>query len=664
MFSYSKRFIIILLSCFFLISLSCNKREAYRHYEKPVPEKTDATFSWIMEPKNENNPNYMDVFYKYYNQLIKENKLENASSILNVVCLKKCRKYSFEPDFVSTINNFVIKYRPKLPINKTLYLNSFFTDLYKDKGDYKTAISYALKTTKVDVTNYTTCLEKAKAYSDLAFCYFSIGNQNAAISYNFKALELNNQIDNFNGIGRGYNTLATIYFSSNDFGQAIIYYDKAIKYLKKANDLENVFIILENKVIAYEESENPKINVLVDSIYTAFNQSKIQSDDVRIFVYSCYITKLIRENKLKEAKKTIDYLAPIVKRTNRIVTDVEFDEVVLDYKIKNNEKIDTEKLLTNIIPHLVENEDYNRLKTYYHILKENAIKIKDYKGALFYEEKANQARTMFGNNRNSNKVIELDKKYQNQKKENQIAIQEKEIANKNATIATLGLLILAVFIIIMIYQNRQKQNKLKQYNLNVQRYTKKLLKKTEEERQRIARDLHDSVSHELLGLKNVADGKQVETNLKIDSIINDIRSISRNLHPIMFDKIGLKASVEQLIERTQAVNEFMVTAEIDYNGLLSNPDELQVYRIIQEALSNVIKYSDAIAAKISIFEKDKTVCIAIQDNGKGFNFSEVINSSKSFGLHNIIERSSAIGGVAKITSNKNGTLVAIEIKKK
>jgi signal transduction histidine kinase len=647
-----------------LIPLSCNKKESYIHYDKPIPEKIDATFSWIMEPRNENNPNYMGVFYKYYNQLIKENKLENASSILNVVCLKKCRKYSFEPDFVSTINNFVIKYRPKLPVNKTLYLNSFFTDLYKDKGDYKTAISYALKTIKVDVTNYTTCLEKAKAYSDLAFCYFSIGNQNAAISYNFKALELNNQIDNFSGIGRGYNTLATIYFSSNDFAQAIIYYDKAIKYLKKANDLENVFIILENKIIAYEESENPKINVLVDSVFTAFNQSKIPSDDVRIFVYNCYITKLIKENKLKEAKKTIDYLAPIVKRTNRIVTDVEFDEVVLDYKIKNNEKIDTEKLLTNIIPHLIENEDYNRLKTYYHILKENSIKIKDYKGALFYEEKANQARTMFGNNRNSNKVIELDKKYQNQKKENQIAVQEKEIAIKNAAIASLGLLILVVFIIIVIYQNRQKQNKLKQNNLNVQRYTKQLLKKTEEERQRIARDLHDSVSHELLGLKNVADGKQVETNLKVDSIINNIRSISRNLHPIMFDKIGLKASVEQMVERAQSVNEFMVTSEIDYNGLLSNSDELQVYRIIQEALSNVIKYSDAIAAKITIFEKDKTVSIAIQDNGKGFNYDEVINSSKSFGLNNIIERSNAISGEAKITSSKNGTLVAIEIKKK
>jgi signal transduction histidine kinase len=228
----------------------------------------------------------------------------------------------------------------------------------------------------------------------------------------------------------------------------------------------------------------------------------------------------------------------------------------------------------------------------------------------------------------------------------------------------LGLLILSVLIIFVIYQNKQKQNKLKLNNVNVQRFTKQLLEKTEEERQRIARDLHDSVCHELLGLKNVADGKQVETNLQIEQIINEVRCISRNLHPVLFDKIGLKASVEQLIERTQTVNEFMVTSEINYNGLLSNSEELQVYRIIQEALSNVIKYSAAMAAKISILEKHKTVCIVIQDNGKGFNYDEVINSSKSFGLHNIIERSNANDGEATIISNKNGTTVTVVIKKK
>lgn len=662
--SFLKKCTLLLMCCFLLPAVSCSKKKENPIYEQPIPKKREAIFSWIDTATNANKPNYMAVFYPYYSQLIKEKKLDDAADLLNSACRNKSRINSFDSQFVITLNTFASHYRAKLPAAKTLFINSYFSDLYKNEGNYKNAIYYALKSIKTEVTDYTSCKDVADAYSDLAFCYYKIGNQNAAISYNFKALDLNNRIKNDIGSARIYNTLATIYFVSNDYTSAERYCDLAIKYSKKANDIDNVFITLENKMIVYEESNNPKLYPLIDSTFIAFNQSKMQSDDVKVFVYCYYIIKLCKENKLKEAKQIINEIAPIVKQTNSLDANVEFDEVVLEYKLKNNEKIDTDRLIKNIIPYLIENEDYNRLNTYYSLLKENALKSKDYKTALFYEEKANQAYTMLGNNRNSNKVIELDKKYQTQKKEHQIATQEKEIANKNTTIAWMTFLLLVLFILIVIYQNKQQQKKLKLDQLNAQRYTKQLLENTEKERIRIARDLHDSVSHELLGLKNIADGKKAETNQKIDRIINDIRSISRNLHPIMFDKIGLKASVEQLIERAQAVNEFMVTSEIDYTGLLSNSEELQVYRIIQEALSNVIKYSDAIAAKISIFERNKTVYIEIQDNGKGFNYNKIINSSKSFGLHNIIERSRAIGGEARIKSNKNGTSIAIEIKKK
>ena len=282
---------------------------------------------------------------------------------------------------------------------------------------------------------------------------------------------------------------------------------------------------------------------------------------------------------------------------------------------------------------------------------------------MLYEEKLNDANNMLGKNLNSNKVIELDKKYQNQKKEQQIVTQEKTIATKNATIAWLAFLFLMLFTIVFIYRNKQKQKQTKLDNINIQLYTKQLLAKTEEERKRIASDLHDSISHDLLELKNVANGNLEGTNIKIDGIINDIRSISRNLHPILFDKIGLKVSIEQMVERAQVANGFMVTAEVDYNSSLSSSDELQVYRIIQEALSNIIKYADAVAAKILVTEKEKILFIEIKDNGKGFNVNKILNSSDAFGLHNIIERSRAIGGKAKIKSDGNGTIVSIKINK-
>jgi signal transduction histidine kinase len=195
-------------------------------------------------------------------------------------------------------------------------------------------------------------------------------------------------------------------------------------------------------------------------------------------------------------------------------------------------------------------------------------------------------------------------------------------------------------------------------------FTKQLLEKGEDERKRIAGDLHDSISHELLSLKNTLSTDMNGVSDKIDAIINDIRDISRNLHPVMFDKIGLVPNIEQLVERLQNQNNFFISTEINYNGTLSSADELQIYRIIQEALTNIIKYAQAHAAKITIVEQKDKIAIEIKDNGKGFDVKQVLNSGKAFGLHNIIERSRVIGGEASFHSSSEGTIIHITIPKK
>ncbi|WP_310586261.1 ATP-binding protein [Emticicia sp. C21] len=187
------------------------------------------------------------------------------------------------------------------------------------------------------------------------------------------------------------------------------------------------------------------------------------------------------------------------------------------------------------------------------------------------------------------------------------------------------------------------------------------MENTEEERKRIAGDLHDSISHELLNLKSTLSQDTKVVSSKIDTIINDIRGISRNLHPIMFDKIGLVPNIEQLVERIQNQNNFFVSTEMNYSGSLSSANELQIYRIIQESLSNIIKYANAYAAKITLVEQPGNMLVEIKDNGKGFSIKETLNSGKAFGLHNIIERSRVIGGEAHINSSADGTVITINI---
>ena len=255
----------------------------------------------------------------------------------------------------------------------------------------------------------------------------------------------------------------------------------------------------------------------------------------------------------------------------------------------------------------------------------------------------------------------LEEKYERTKIENQARLYQAELKTqkgKNALFVALFVLALLAFAVYYLFQ---KQQKLKQESVNQLNFTKQLFENMEEERKRIASDLHDSISHELLVLKSPTFQDSNQFNGKIDHIINDIRIISRNLHPVMFDTTRLLFNIEALVERVQHQHNFLVMTEIAYQNCLPVSTELQLYRIIQEALMNVIKYADAHAAKISIIEGNGVVAVEIKDNGKGFEVAKTLNSGKAFGLHNIMTRSRAINGEAKITSSASGTNINLNV---
>jgi two-component system, NarL family, sensor kinase len=192
-----------------------------------------------------------------------------------------------------------------------------------------------------------------------------------------------------------------------------------------------------------------------------------------------------------------------------------------------------------------------------------------------------------------------------------------------------------------------------------QQFTRQLLENTEDERSRIARDLHDSVSHELLALKREMQG--ADATKRIDYIINDIRQISRNLHPVMLESIGLKLSLETLCDQYMEQGELFVSHDINYTKRLPGTAELQLFRIVQEAITNTIKYAGADACKVTLLEQNSTLRLTIQDNGRGFDVDQALNSGKSFGLRSIFQRSKAIGGRADIQSSATGTVIRVEV---
>lgn len=197
----------------------------------------------------------------------------------------------------------------------------------------------------------------------------------------------------------------------------------------------------------------------------------------------------------------------------------------------------------------------------------------------------------------------------------------------------------------------------------VEGFASSLLRKTEDERKRIASDLHDSVSNELVSLRHAIENNEGQLKLKIDFILEEVRNISRNISPTLFDKIGLKSSIEQLIERIQSQHNFFISSEIDYEGNLDNIKELQLYRIIQEAITNILKHAAAAAGKITISEDEKFVNVEIKDNGKGFDVEKMLEKGNCFGLLNITERTKYLNGTVDFQSNELGTIIQLSIPK-
>lgn len=662
------RNIIIALLIFFAMTACKNQTDKLYLYKEPKKEILDPTSEWLNDEKNFFNKNYNQVLNKFYQENLKVKNYQKAAKILEIVANKANRFQSFSDDLKYKIDDFTKNYASQINNKKDLwFINVYDGQYYANKGEFDKAIQIFKQLENIEVTDYESCIIKASNFMRIAWCNFNLGKQDLALKYNLKALELLKKTDRKDLLGGVYFYIYPIYLASKDYKNAEINLNKSIHYYKlngKTNET-NLFICLYNKIELLEEVNKKKDKQkLIDSVLFAFKKRKIIDPSMKTSLYLLDFSTKLDENKLDAATKILDEIRPEITLLNSDYTTADFNKAEALLEIKKNKSIKDPQKIIQAIPKFKEESSYQDLINAYQILYQDALWKKEYKKALDYYKSYQEASDSLGNEQIHNKVIELETKYQTQKKEQEIKIQKETISKKNAAIGSLIATLIVLFLGAIIYFLKQKQKKLKAEKIQSQKFTKNLLDKTEEERKRIATDLHDSVSHELLNLKNVSQQNHQELNSKIDIIINDIRTISRNLHPVLFDKIGFQSSVENLVERMQNHHDFMITTHIEYYDTLPKENELQLYRIVQEALSNIIKYSNAFAAKVTFTEDQNKYYLEIIDNGQGFDVEETLLKKDAFGLHNIVQRSKAIGGIANINSNTKGTKIVVEIQKK
>jgi len=210
-----------------------------------------------------------------------------------------------------------------------------------------------------------------------------------------------------------------------------------------------------------------------------------------------------------------------------------------------------------------------------------------------------------------------------------------------------------------------------------QNFSRQLISSQEQERKRIAAELHDSLGQRLVVIKNLAwmflnakdnnDKSQIEEiSTEASQAIGEVKAISYNLRPYQLDRIGLTKAIMAIIRSAKTASEIDFTEEIDnLDDYFPKDAEINFYRIVQESVNNIIKHSQATKAKIEIERNEGKLRVIIADNGRGFGSESDSSNHKSdgFGLIGITERVELLGGKVEIKSVEgHGTQINILIK--
>ncbi len=231
---------------------------------------------------------------------------------------------------------------------------------------------------------------------------------------------------------------------------------------------------------------------------------------------------------------------------------------------------------------------------------------------------------------------------------------------------------------------KERTRQLEESQRKIASLLRQVINTQEEERKRIARELHDETMQELSAFlmrleycrlypESITDEKIDEMKNMVIKILDGIRNTIQNLRPTVLDDLGLEAGIRWLLERNlkdKGINYFL-TIKGDRDRRLEPQMEITLFRIIQEAIMNIAKHSEAENVYVVIKNSKESIEVDIEDDGKGFNVEKVLGDismdGRGLGLLGMKERASLFDGELNICSSEGmGTRVSLRfpIKRK
>jgi signal transduction histidine kinase len=513
---------------------------------------------------------------------------------------------------------------------------------------------------------------------------------------------------------------ASMFYKKEMYDSAAIWYLKGIEVLEKEKRYDRAAGLYTNLASVYEIlklKDKQKEYILkgleaarqsgkgydLFGTYSMMSQYYFGIDDYKMSLLYSDSSRLYFTNEMGTARIHLYYLV----RAQAFEGVGKFDSSVYYYKkaydLKNDDKDkwgmtepllrigygymklgrkkEAEDFLLKGIKLAEENNFVVFKRTGYELLSKFYEESGDFKQSLTAYQKYSGANDSLQEENRKKAILDLDKKYETEKKEQQLKLQQVSIKEKNTLNYILGGSIAALLLISLLsYRTYQQKRKLQEQKITELEKEKQLLatrsivKGQEEERSRLAKDLHDGLGGLLSGVKlqlgamkgnlilSEENGRAFNNALgKLDESINEMRRVAHNMMPEALLKLGLQQALQDYCDGLSESLPFKINCEFHaLENRMPSSSEIVVYRIVQELLNNAVKHSGATSILAQVIRQGDNLSITVEDDGKGFDISQT-DMTKGAGLANVKTRVDYLKGQMDLQSTPGkGTSIHIE----
>ncbi|MEO7975595.1 tetratricopeptide repeat protein [Flavobacterium sp.] len=518
----------------------------------------------------------------------------------------------------------------------------------------------------------------ARCYNGIASCYKSKGDYPNAINNYQNALRIFERIKFVDGIAYVYAGLGQLYLQKNDITLAKKNLETTIKLLKNKKHKHSYLIASHTLANIYGMSGDIESALKIDEEGLRITDS-IKSDHFKATFLDNKANCFMYSNQLDSAQYYFDKCLEMDIKTgiDKQIADSYSNLGQLALFKKDFATAEKQALKSLEILKRIDHKPY-MAKTY-DVLEQLYTEQGDYKKVIDIQKKSFRVYKEMITEKKEASIAEFNVLYETQEKEKQLLESKAETNKKHnqliiASFTFVGLLLIS----FLIYRQQKLKHKQQEQEFELKTAISQIenQNKLQEQRLNISRDLHDNIGSQLTFIISSVDNVKYAfdiDNKKLDDKLTNISSFAKetivelrdtiwamNSNEITFE--DLESRIHNFIEKAKEAKDeiqfsFHTEAELK-NQKLTSIEGMNLYRTIQEAVNNAIKYANASMVSIAVKSIGKQIEITIQDNGIGFDET---NIPKGNGLKNMQKRMEDIGGNFNLESSNQGTLITLFI---